>query len=85
MPIDYQKNQAIFSGVVSIDDTEELLQWLLKKTSPKINLVDCTHLHPAILQVLMVAQSPVTAWPSDAAFCAWIEPVLLYYKGTQNG
>jgi hypothetical protein len=85
MPIDYQKNQALFGDIVTVDDTEELLQWLQKKTSPRIDLAGCTHLHPAALQVLMAARSPVTAWPADTALRAWIEPALTFGKERRNG
>lgn len=76
MAIEYKKNLAIFRDVVSVDEAEGLLDWLQNKPAAKIDLEDCTHLHPANLQVLMAAKSRIAFWPADANLCAWLEPVL---------
>lgn len=76
MPIEYKKNMAIFSDVVSVNEAEGLLEWLQNKPSAKIDLDGCTHLHPANLQVLMAAKSRIASWPADANLCAWLEPAL---------
>lgn len=76
MAIEYKRNLAIFHDVVSVDEAEGLLEWLQKKPSAKINLADCTHLHPANLQVLMATKRRIATWPTDAKLCAWLEPVL---------
>jgi hypothetical protein len=76
MPIEYKKNQATLREIVSVEDAEALLGWLQNKPSAKIDLSDCSHLHPANLQVLMAAKCRVSAWPTDAGLRAWIEPAL---------
>lgn len=76
MPIEYKKNQAVFLGIVSVDEAEGLLEWLQNKPAAKVDLGACTHLHPANLQVLMAAKSRITVWPNDADLRAWLETAL---------
>ena len=76
MPIDYKKNQLVFSGIVSVDDADNLLAWLQNKPSAKVDLAACSHLHPANLQVLMAADCRVSAWPADADLRAWLQTAL---------
>lgn len=64
MAIEYKKNLAIFRDVVSVDDAEELREWLQNKSAVKIDLEDCTHLHPENLYVLIAAQSYIAFWPA---------------------
>jgi len=76
MPIEYKKNQATFVEVATVDEAEPLLAWLQDKKSPRVNLAQCTHMHPANLQVLMAASATVTAWPEDEQFCSWLRSAL---------
>lgn len=76
MPIEYRGKNAVFSDLVTVEDTEALLEWLLKWPAARIDLAACTHLHPANLQVLMVAKPVVTAWPIDAGFATWLKAAL---------
>jgi hypothetical protein len=76
MAIEYKKNQAVFSDVVSVDEAEPLLDWLQNKNSPKIDLSSCSHLHPANLQVLIAAKIQIAVWPKDENLRAWLQTVL---------
>jgi hypothetical protein len=76
MAIEYRKNLVRFIDVVTVDDAEALLEWLQKKPAARVDLAACTHLHPANLQVLMVAAPVVAAWPKDATFADWIKSAL---------
>lgn len=76
MPIEYKKKQALFQDIVSVEEAEDLLAWLQKKTSATVNLSGCTHLHPANLQVMMAAGTRISAWPKDADLHAWLESAL---------
>jgi len=77
MPIEFKKNQALFTEVVSVEEAETLLEWLQKKPSAKLDLSACVHLHPANLQVMMAAGASIAAWPADAAFTGWLKSALL--------
>ena len=76
MPVSYKKNLVQLSGVVSVEDAEGLLEWLLKKPTSKVDLAGCTHLHPANLQVLMAAGCVVKALPLDRSLAAWVASAL---------
>ena len=65
MPITYKKTTATFTGVISVEDAESLLEWLQKTPGARLDLAACTHLHAANLQVLMAAQPQMAAWPLD--------------------
>lgn len=85
MPVDYKKNKAVFTDVVSVDDAEKLLDWIQKNASAKVDLAACTHIHPANIQVLMAAGTAVSAWPQDVSLRSWLESALLIGKGSSNG
>lgn len=76
MAIEYKKSVALFKDIVSVDEAETLLEWLQKKPTARVDLSACTHLHPANLQVLMVAKPVVSAWPVDQALCGWIQSAM---------
>ncbi len=76
MPIEYKKKQAFLRDIVTVDEAEGLLEWLQSKPGARIDLSQCSHLHPANLQVLMAAASRVSAWPADAALSAWLQTAL---------
>ena len=79
MAIEYQQNQAVLRDVVSVDDAEGLLAWLQNKPAAQISLMDCTHLHPANLQVLLAARVNAVVWPEDVSLRGWLEPILSTY------
>ena len=76
MGIEYKKNLAVFSDVVSVEDAEALLEWMQKKSAARVDLSACTHLHPANLQVLMAAKPVISSWPKDAGLASWLKPAL---------
>ena len=76
MPIEYKKKQVLLCDIVSVDEAEGLLEWLQNKPGARVDLSQCTHLHPANLQVLMAAGCKVSAWPVDAALTAWLATAL---------
>ncbi|MBK1647576.1 hypothetical protein [Rhabdochromatium marinum] len=76
MPIEFQSDQAVLLDIVTVEEAETLLEWLQENPAAKVNLADCTHLHPANLQVLMAAKSGIDAWPKEAGLRAWLESAL---------
>jgi len=76
MAIEYQNNLAVLSEVVSVEEAEALLEWLQKKSAARVDLSACTHLHPANLQVLMVAHPVISAWPTDPGLATWLKSAL---------
>ena len=53
-----------------------MLDWIQANPNAEADLEQCSHLHPASLQVLMAAKSRVAAWPSDAGLRAFLETAL---------
>jgi len=76
MPIEFKKNNAFLRDVVSVEEAEGLLEWLQKKPAGKVDLSDCSHLHAANLQVLIVAKPVISRWPEDPKLRAWLEGAL---------
>jgi len=76
MPIEFKKNRAIFREEVSVEEAEELLEWLQGRPEAKADLSACNHLHTANLQVLMAAKTVISSWPKNSELRAWLEPVL---------
>lgn len=76
MPIDYRKTVARLEGSCSVEEAEELLQWLQANPQGKVNLKECEHLHAAVLQVLMAVQPPLSAEPSDLFLARWVAPAI---------
>ena len=81
MAIDYQETEATFKEVVSIQEVDALMEWLLANPDATINLKDCEHLHLAALQALAFARRPIIHWPDDQTLTSWIEPLLLQPEG----
>lgn len=76
MPITYKKNLAVFEAAVSVDDAEELLQWIQQHPRGRLDAAACTHLHAAILQVLMACGMRLAAWPRDGDLRTWLAAAL---------
>ena len=76
MMIEFQGQRAVFTRVVGVEDAEELLAWLLRTPGACADFQHCTHVHPANVQVLMAAATPVSAWPEDAALAQWLRGAL---------
>lgn len=63
MSIEFKKNVAVFSDICVIEEAELLVEWLAKTPKGKVNLKACSHLHTALLQVLMVTKVKVSSAP----------------------
>jgi hypothetical protein len=76
MSIQFKDNLAIFGDMVGGEEAEGLLEWLQKWPMAKADLTDCSHLHPANLQVLLAAKTRILAWPIDATLGSWLKTIL---------
>ncbi len=76
MAIDYSEERAVLKSVVTIQEVDDLQEWLIAHPQGEIDLEGCEHLHTAALQTLTSAQRTISAWPSDTSFRGWIEPLL---------
>jgi hypothetical protein len=76
MPIEFMKSVATLKGVCTVEEAEPLLQWLQDQQRAKVKLKECTHIHTAVLQVLMAAKVMVTLPPEDPDLAKWLIPAL---------
>lgn len=72
MSLDFVGDRAVFGETVSIECADRLLEWLQQQASPRVDFAACRHVHPANLQVLMAAGTPVAVWPDDIALRGWL-------------
>lgn len=76
MPLDLSGNVARFADVCTVEEALDLLEWARQNTPPRVDLGACTHLHTALLQVLMASDARIVAPPEDPFLKQWITPLL---------
>jgi len=76
MDIVYDEQLAVLGDLVSVEQAEELLEWMQRHPGGALDLAACTHIHAASLQVLMAAGLAVSAWPRDAELTSWLASAL---------
>ena len=76
MPIEFTEDRVECRDLVGVAEAEELLEWLQCWPAAQVDLLGCTHLHPATLQVLMAADCCITDWPTDAGLRSWLQTAL---------
>lgn len=77
MPIRFTEDTASFEEVCTVEEAETLLQWLQDRPQGTIKLKECTHVHTAIVQVLLAGRVIVALPPADPDLARWLMPVLL--------
>ena len=77
MPIETHDSTLVARDVLSVEEAECLLDWLIQHPRGRLDLADCTHLHAANLQVLMAARPKIAAWPSRDALADWLRAALI--------
>lgn len=81
MSMEYGEKTARFLGAVSVEEAEELLEWLCDHPEGEVDLSACEHLHAADLQVLMAARRNILAWPEDGVLAGWLKNALNFSQG----
>ena len=77
MAIEYKKKCVVLAGAVSVEAAEDLLQWHQNNPKCRVDLSACTHLHAAVLQVLMASRMAVSVWPQDEDLKTWLTAALV--------
>lgn len=65
MTIKYTNDLAIFEGACRLNEAEPLYEWLKQNPNGKLDLTDCTHIHTAIMQIILLAKPLIVAGPAD--------------------
>ncbi|SEQ26763.1 hypothetical protein [Giesbergeria anulus] len=77
MPLEFRKKQVLLKGIVGVEEAENLLGWLQKKSGVSVDFSACEHLHPANIQVLLAAQVRIDAWPTDAILQQFLQSIFI--------
>ncbi|MEU4241455.1 hypothetical protein [Actinoplanes sp. NPDC026619] len=81
MPLELGDNTATLTGVVTVDEVEELASWLRATAKPRVNLRKCNHLHTGALQAMLRFRPKVSAAPTDAFLAGQVLPLLVGSSG----
>ncbi|MCG7601106.1 hypothetical protein MHM84_15095 [Halomonas sp. McH1-25] len=76
MSMTFTSDVAVMAGQVTVEEAEELLEWLVKHPSASVDMQALEHLHAANLQVLMAARARIAHWPEDTDTRLWLQAAL---------
>lgn len=82
MPIRYLNLTAVCEGVCTADEAEPLARWLSGRRAALVHLGDAEHLHTAVVQVLLAANTLISASPQDPLLQEVLDPLLSRSKET---
>lgn len=74
MPIKTKGKTAALSGIITVEEAQTLHEFLLEKKDAKIDLAETTHIHTAVLQVLMTARPQVSRPFADNFLSGFVLP-----------
>jgi hypothetical protein len=76
MALELKRTIASFTGSCGAEEAAELHEWLSARRAPKADLSACTHLHSALLQLLLAGRVPISKPPKDPFLARWVAPLL---------
>lgn len=76
MSLQLRDRVATLSGVLTVDEVEPLVAWLRATEKAAVNLRECTHLHTAAFQALLLFRPRVSSVPRDPFLAAHVVPWL---------
>ena len=79
MPAKYTKKTVNLVGQVTVEEAEELSNWLKKTPGAAVKVSQCDHIHAAVLQVLLALAPSIRGEPADP----WLRAVLAHSPGRQ--
>ncbi len=75
MPLTFTETQARFEDVCTVEEALPLFEFLNSGIAPEVDLSACTHLHTALLQLLLIARPKVAALPVDPGLARWLPEI----------
>ena len=84
MPLELHDTTATLTGVVTVDEVEQLAAWLRDTPKGRLNLRRCNHLHTGALQALLLFRPKISSAPTDAFLAAQVLPLLTGSSGPAN-
>jgi hypothetical protein len=76
MPLNFTRDTVTADGAAIVEDALTLLEFLQSHANAKVDLGACTHLHTAVLQVLLAARPEIVALPREAFLARWLAQAL---------
>ena len=76
MPFKFAKTTVTAEESCTVEDALPLLEFLQAHRGARVDLGACTHLHTAVLQVLLAARPKITTFPREAFLARWLLPAL---------
>jgi hypothetical protein len=76
MPLNFTEDTVTADGAAIVEDALTLLEFLQSHANAKVDLGSCTHLHTAVLQVLLAATPEIVALPREAFLARWLSQAL---------
>lgn len=74
MPIRFENNIAIFEDVCAVEESEILQGWLKANPHGSLDFSHCSHLHTAVLQVVLCASAQRVGPPSEPILSSVLFP-----------
>jgi hypothetical protein len=85
LPLELHDNSsATLTGVVTVDEVEELAGWLRANPRARLSLKRCNHLHTGALQALLLYRPRISAAPTDAFLATHVLPLLAGSRGVSG-
>jgi hypothetical protein len=84
LPLELGDTTATLTGVVTVDEVEQLAGWLRVTAKPKVNLRRCNHLHTGAFQAMLRFRPKVSAAPTDAFLATQVLPLLAGSSGVPS-
>jgi len=75
---------AKFEDVCTVEDALPLLDFLKSGQTHEVDLSACTHLHTALLQLLLAACPTLACPPADPILMRWVAPLLTSANGERE-
>lgn len=75
MPVLIDRERITLEGHCAVEEAMPLLEALQADPGRAVHMADATHVHTAVLQVLMAANAKVSAPPKDAFLSRAIAPL----------
>lgn len=85
MPIRFKKNAVLCEQSCTVEEALPLLEFLQAHPAARVDLRACTHMHTAVLQVLMALGPKLAALPTEIFLQRWLTPLLVPFLVKRAG
>jgi hypothetical protein len=82
MPVQYGEHCAWLKGICSVEEAEQIYEWLMRNSKGVVDLGEAEHLHAAVFQVLLALRAKVRGQPQDPFLACYIKPL---FKDEEEG